>query len=112
MGNITTSQVIKNNTVNLRMNGAVKKVDCPCEGKGLKVYNGKEYFYCTIEDRWCKKGKNRGRRMYIVSKVMDHNGKLDEEEHARISTDLSEKYSVYYSSSTQCPSRCRLDVRS
>ena len=38
--------------------------------------------------------------MYIVSKVMDHNGKLDEEEHARISTDLSEKYSVYYSSST------------
>ena len=30
-----------NNTVNLRMNGAVKKVDCPYEGKGLKVYNGK-----------------------------------------------------------------------
>ena len=40
--------------------------------------------------------------MYIVSKVMDHNGKLDEEEPARISTDLREKYSMYYSSSTQC----------
>jgi hypothetical protein len=50
--------------------------------------------------------------MYIVSKVMDHNGKLDEEEHARISPDPREKYRIYYSSSRQCPSRCRLGSRS